>query len=155
MMLMAADLNPADQELLFRKTTGTEIVPRGYDTRKHPKHQRHWDSRNLWCDHHGRHISPTCKLCGRVCCAYMRAMRIFKDTAQPAEERLVATRFLRELIAWKDIGKDPTTLVTCTDCHTDVCQGCASICPVFPCHDTVCIDCGSDPWRPCSWHNVI
>lgn len=131
----------------LRHTTHTEITYHDatdsrLDYRKHPNHNRVWNSKNLHCTM----CQPNCRLCQAPCCAYSDAEQTLGNyrslregfTITEARKIMEARKLLQRLNMLGPLSYDAPTFIQCTNCKIYVCPDCAGVCPIMPCCDRTC-----------------
>ncbi len=116
----------------------------------HPSHGCTFFQKNLLCST----CIDNCANCGAPCCAFKGASQTAvkeKDTA----EGIAAAELASSIKRWASEGRDAPTFLMCTDCGRWVCPDCIGLCPIFPCHDSICAGCNPcGLWEPCGFHTA-
>ena len=118
-------------EIYYRNKNDPDLDP-------HPNHNRLWLCKNLRCANcvYG---DGKCALCKAPCCAYKGAKNTLEDhRGSFPNDKVEASRLMRELNTWCPNGVDETTFMDCTECCKIVCPECIGVCPTIPCRDRVC-----------------
>jgi len=101
---------------------------------------RNWYSKNLRCIK----CLANCPVCGKTCCSYETARRVYTSLDTKAEQKEYAQGLLEAILRLGARAKDASTFSKCTvpgGCGRYVCPECCGACPVKGCSDIQCKVC--------------